>query len=246
MWALVASAFRRKAAAAAVFMTLLVIAAEATAAQRVTFRTDDGVTLTATWYEASSRPAPAVILVHMFTRNRREWDAVGQRLASEGIGALALDLRGHGESGGAGTVTPDRAEYSAMVLDLRAARRFLAQRTDVQQTRVGIIGASLGASLAALAASADPSIFSLVLLSPSLDYRGLRIESASRKVSKPMLLVAADDDPYAARSARELQKAGGGPRELLILKEAGHGTSMLSHDPGLTGTLVDWFRRTLL
>jgi hypothetical protein len=35
-------------------------------------------------------------------------------------------------------------------------------------------------------------------------------------------------------------------RELLILKEAGHGTLMLSRDPGLTGALVDWFRRTLL
>ena len=227
-------------------VVLVLLPAEAGAAQRVTFRTDDGVTLAATWHEPSSRPGPAVILVHMFSRNRREWDAVGQRLASEGIGALALDLRGHGESDAAGPATPDRAGYSAMVLDLRAARRFLAQRTDVQQTRVGIVGASLGASLAALAASADPSIFSLVLLSPSLDYRGLRIESASRKVSKPMLLVAGDDDPYAARSARELHKAGGGPRELLILKAAGHGTSMLAQDPGLTGTLVDWFRRTLL
>jgi hypothetical protein len=61
-----------------------------------------------------------------------------------------------------------------------------------------------------------------------------------------MLLIASDDDPYASRSVRDLQKAGGGPRELLILKEAGHGTVMLSRDPSLIGTLVDWFRRTLL
>ena len=141
---------------------------------------------------------------------------------------------------------PDRVDYSAMVLDLRAARRFLAQRSDVQQTRVGVAGASLGANLAALLASADPSIASLALLSPSLDYRGLRIEAAARKVTRPMLLVAGDDDPYASRSARELQKAGGGPRELLILKQAGHGTAMLGRDPTLAGALVDWFRRTLL
>src|SRR4051812_6556973 len=219
---------------------LLIPTADAAAAsQRVTFRTDDGVTLVGTWYEPSVRPGPAVILVHMLTRTRREWDAVAQRLSAEGIGALALDLRGHGESGPA--ANPGAADYAAMVLDLRAARRFVAQRPDVQQSRVGIAGASLGANLAALEASADPTVASLALLSPSLDYRGLRIEAAARKVTRPMLLVAGDDDPYAARSARDLQKAGGGPRELLILKQAGHGTAMLSRDPTLAGTLVDWF-----
>ena len=63
---------------------------------------------------------------------------------------------------------------------------------------------------------------------------------------RPMLLVAGDDDPYASRSARELQKEGSGVREILILKQVGHGTMMLSRDPSLTGALVDWFRRTLL
>lgn len=182
----------------------------------------------------------------MLTRSRREWEALAQRLSSEGIGALALDLRGHGESSAGPAGAPDRIDYSALVLDLRAARRFLAQRSDVQQTRVGIAGASLGANLAALLASADPSIASLALLSPSLDYRGLRIEAAARKITRPMLLVAGDDDPYASRSARELEKAGGGPREVRILKQAGHGTAMLGRDPTLADALVDWFRRTLL
>jgi alpha-beta hydrolase superfamily lysophospholipase len=237
----------RKAAAGTAFLGLILLfAATSSAAQRVTFRTDDGVTLSATWYEPSTRIGPAVILVHMLSRTRREWEAIAQRLSSEGIGALALDLRGHGESGGGPAGAPDRAEYSSMVLDVRAARRFLVQRSDVQQTRVGIAGASLGANLAVLAASTDSSIASLALLSPSLDYRGLRIEAAARKVTRPMLLVAGDDDPYASRSARELQKAGGGPRELVILNQAGHGTGMFARDPSLAGTLVDWFRRTLL
>jgi alpha-beta hydrolase superfamily lysophospholipase len=182
----------------------------------------------------------------MLNHSRRDWDAVAQRLASEGIGALAFDLRGHGESTPAPPATGSQSEYAGMVLDVRAARRYLAQRADVQQTRVGIIGASIGANLAALEASADATIASLALLSPSIDYRGLRIDAAARKVKRPMLLVAGDDDPYASRSARELQKDGGGPREVLILKQAGHGTVMLSRDATLTGLLVDWFRRTLL
>jgi dienelactone hydrolase len=217
------------------------------AAQRVTVRTEDGVTIAATWHEPSFRPAPAVILVHMLNRTRRDWDALAQRLASEGIGALTIDLRGHGESGGGPATTDGGPDYSSMVLDIKAARRLLAQRGDVQQAHVGLVGASIGANLAALAAAADTSFAALALLSPSLDYRGLRIEAAVRKIgSRPVLLIASDDDPYATRSARELQKAGDGTREIVTVRGGGHGTAMLWHDPDLARTLVDWLRRRLL
>lgn len=217
------------------------------ATERVTLRTDDGLSLAATWYVPASRPGPAVILVHMLHKSRREWEGVAQRLASDGIGALALDLRGHGESGQVALADGAQPDYASMVTDIKAARRHLAQRGDVQQARVGMIGASIGANLAALEASGDSSIASLVLLSPSLDYRGLRIEPALRKLgARPVLLVTSDDDPYAFRSARELHKAGAGRRELLVVKQAGHGTDMLARDPDLVRALVDWFRRTLL
>jgi dienelactone hydrolase len=228
-------------------LALLLLSVPAGAAsQRVTIRTDDGVTLAATWYEPSVRPAPAVILVHMLHRSRRDWEGVATLLASEGIGALAIDLRGHGESSGA-TGESQQPDYSAMVRDVAAARRYLASRSDVQQTHVGIAGASIGANLAVLEAAADPSIGSLALLSPSLDYRGLRIEQAARKYgSRPALLVSSDDDPYATRSVKDLKKAGGGIRETLLVSHAGHGTTMLGRDADLARALVDWFRRTLL
>ena len=209
--------------------------------ERVTLRTTDGVSLAGTWYEPAARPAPAVILVHMLQRSRKDWDSFGARLASEGIGALAIDLRGHGESQGA-----VGENLSVMLEDIKAARRHLAGRFDVNHSRIGLAGASAGANLAALEAAVDSGTASLALLSPSLDYRGLRIEAAVRKYgSRPVLLVAGDDDPYAMRSAKDLQKAGGGIRELLILKNAGHGTNMLSAPEDLPQQLVHWFRRTL-
>lgn len=213
-------------------------------AQRVSFRTDDGVTIHATWYEPSVRPAPAVILVHMLGRSRRDWESMASRLAASGIGALAIDLRGHGDSsyGGGDGESP---EYSFMVKDVAAARRYLGARADVRSSKIGIAGASIGANLAALAAAADPGVASLALLSPSLDYRGLRIEAAVRKYgSRPLLLVSSDDDPYARRSALELQKTGS-EREHLPLVAAGHGTNMLTRSYELPQALVEWFRRTL-
>ena len=215
------------------------------AARTVTFRAADGVALTATWHEPSQRPAPAVILVHMLGRTRRDWDQVGSRLASAGIGALAVDLRGHGDS--QRVPAPASSEdLSAMVADVAAARRYLQGRSDVQPGRIGIAGASFGASLAVLEASADTAIASLALLSPALDYRGLRIEAAARKYgSRPLLLVSSDEDGYAGRSVSELQKGAANAREALRLSQAGHGTAMLGRDPGLVTTLVEWFRRTL-
>ena len=207
--------------------------------QRLTVRTDDGVNLAATWYEPADRPAPAVVLVHMYHRTRRDWDAVANRLASEGIGALAIDLRGHGESPG------ETAELQAFVRDVTAARRHLSARPDVNHSKIGIAGASLGANLAVLAAADDASVISLALLSPSLDYRGLRIEAALKKYGRrPALLVTGDDDAYAMRSVKDLQKTGG-VRELLVLPQAGHGTTMLTNAPDLARQLVDWFLRTI-
>lgn len=210
-------------------------------AERVVLHTADGLSLAATWFEPSFRPAPAVILVHMLHRSRRDWDVLAHRLAAEGIGTLTFDLRGHGDSPGGSQ------DYPAMVEDIRAARRFLATRRDVLPGRVGLAGASIGANLSALVAAEDPGLASLALLSPSLDYRGLRIEAAVRKYgARPLLLVSSDEDAYALRSARELQKAGGGARESLVLSRAGHGTNMLTRNADLARALVDWFQRTLL
>jgi alpha-beta hydrolase superfamily lysophospholipase len=224
------------------------VAVETASTQRVTLRAEDGALLGGMWYEPSSRPAPAVILVHMLHRSRRDWDNFAHRLAGEGVGVIAFDLRGHGESQRDALPEPEgEGGYAAMLLDVKAARRYLAGRSDVLQSRIGIAGASIGANLAALAAASDASLVSLALLSPSLDYRGLRIEPSMKKIAgRPVLLAAGTDDSYASRSVRELQKAGGGLREVLLLEGAGHGTVMLSRDEHFARTLVDWFRRTLL
>ena len=116
------------------------------------------------------------------------------------------------------------------------------------QSRVGIAGASIGANLAVLEAAGRrrPSP-----ASPCSRPRSTTAGCASRRPSskygsRPALLVSSDDDPYATRSVHDLQKAGGGTREAVVLSQAGHGTVMLSRDQDLARMLVDWFRRTLL
>jgi dienelactone hydrolase len=222
-------------------------AAWAAPPQDVSFPTDDGVMIAGSLY-LPSRPGPAVILLHMLTRSREDWQAVAARLADAGIVALAIDLRGHGASDPP-PGNPDSQDLNRMVADVKAARLFLATRRDVAAGRIGIAGASIGANLAILYAVTDPAVRSLALLSPGIDYRNLRPEAAMTKYGgRPALLVASQEDNYASNSTRQLGAAGPGIgiRDVRILNGAGHGTTMLTRQPDLVAALVDWFRRTLL
>lgn len=215
------------------------------APQNVSLHTEDGITLLATLY-LPAKPGPAVILLHMQTRSRDDYQALAGRLTEAGFAALALDFRGHGASDPPPPGTEPR-ELSRMTLDIKAARAYLASRSDIVQGRVGLVGASIGANLAIVYAGTDPSVRSLALLSAGLDYRGLRTEAAMTKLGgRAALLVASDEDSYAANSARRLAKQEGGSRELRLLSGAGHGTVMLNRQTDLPAALVDWFRRTLL
>jgi dienelactone hydrolase len=221
---------------------------DAAVPRTVSIQTTDGVTLAASFYEAPRLPAPAVILLHMQTRSRDDWQAVGSRLADAGINALAVDFRGHGGSSMGPPAADGGIDWPRLVLDVQAARAYLSARPEqVTKSAIGIAGASVGANAAILSAISEPGIRSLALLSTGLDYNSLRTAAAMQKLgATAALFVAASNDPYALRSMRELSVFGPGLRETRTLDNAGHGTTMLSRDPDLTGALVDWFQRTLL
>jgi pimeloyl-ACP methyl ester carboxylesterase len=233
------------ASAGLALVLALALAAPADAAaggRAITLRAADGTTLAAAIYEAGRQAAPAVVLVHMLRRTHADWDGVAEALQQAGFTVVTLDLRGHGDS--AGHYDPD-GDLSVLALDVQAAVGLLHARSDVARGRVGIAGASLGATLAVLTGAADPSIRSIALLSPSLEYRGVKCEAALKRFApRPALLVAASNDPYAMRSVRQLTAAGPA-NEAVTLEGAGHGTVMLSRDPDLAGRLVEWFRKTL-
>jgi dienelactone hydrolase len=224
---------------AVIAAALLLAPATRAAGRAVSFRAADGRMVNALLVEAGQRPAPAVVLVPMLGRPKDDWQAVADRFAEANITALAIDLPGLGYPG-------DPKSLTAWHSDVIAAVTFLSGRPDVRASSIGVAGASLGASLAALAAAADPRVRSLALVSASLDYRGVRIEGALRQYGgRPALLLASTRDPYAMRSARELAKDAQGIREMRWSEVTAHGTALLGRDPDLAAALVEWFRRTL-
>jgi dienelactone hydrolase len=217
--------------------------ARAAETQAVTFAARDGVQVSAVLHLPEKTPAPAVIVLNMLGRTHRDWDGAAAKFVEAGIAVLAVDFRP------SALPDPDAPgnPYAALVLDAEAARAYLAARPEINPGRIGMAGASLGANVAVLAAANDPAVRSMALLSVSLDYRGLKLEQALRKfASRPALLVASSEDPFALRTARQAVTMGDGARELRVLSGAGHGTVMLAREPDLAVALVDWFLRTLL
>jgi dienelactone hydrolase len=205
----------------------------AATSRRISIRAEDGVTLSGVYHEPARRPAPGIILLPM--RSHVDWDAAASQLADAGFAVIAIDFRS------------TENDLSPLVRDVRAAKTFLRERPEVSTAGIGIAGASIGANVALLAAADDRDVRSLVLLSPGLDYRGLRIEAAMRKLAeRPVLLVASTRDPYSLRSVRQLAATGPGAREVRLTDTVAHGTVLLARDPEMIGALVDWFKRTLL
>jgi alpha-beta hydrolase superfamily lysophospholipase len=223
-------------------VVVLLLAAPASAAGRpVTLAAADGTPLAGMFYDASPRPAPAVVLVHMLGKSKEEWSIVAERLADAGIASLAIDLRGHGRSMG------DGSALATMVRDVRAALDWLAIQPAVRPDRLGVVGASLGASLAALAATEAPAVRAIALISPSLDYRGLRLDPGVMRTlgSRSVWWAASTEDPYALRTIKELT-GDGAAGEQRLSGVRGHGPALLWADPDLARALVDWLRRTLI
>ncbi|MGD9903790.1 MAG: alpha/beta hydrolase [Vicinamibacterales bacterium] len=213
----------------------------ALAAELVPLRAADGTALTATWYPPPRTPAPAVVLVHMLGRTRDDWRGFAERLRVAGAAALAVDLRGHGGSAGAAAPSP------AMAQDVEAAVAWLAARSDVTPGAIGVVGASLGATAALLAAGESVVVKAAVLISPAADYRGVRLDGGVRKYgARPLLLVASTGDPYALRTVRALTEGEPPGRQLRLSPLPAHGSRLLDDDPEVAAAVVDWLRQSLL
>jgi pimeloyl-ACP methyl ester carboxylesterase len=117
--------------------------------------TSDGVTLSG-WYIPSTNTA-AVVLLHGAGSTRSNVLEHAIVLARHGYGALLVDARGHGRSGGRAM---DFGWYGD--LDVDAAVDFLLRQPDVDPDRVAVVGLSMGGEQAVGAAAHDRRIQAVV------------------------------------------------------------------------------------
>jgi uncharacterized protein len=109
----------------------------------------------AAWTVHSVHGAPAVVLVHGFKTSREEMIPWARFLHDGGYNVLLLDTRGCGKSGGS-TVGLGATEPRDIALAVDAAR------AEFGATKVAVLGISLGAGAAILAAADDPDISAVI------------------------------------------------------------------------------------
>jgi pimeloyl-ACP methyl ester carboxylesterase len=197
--------------------------------------TKDGVELHATWYPSTSgRNAAVVLFLHDFGGSRTDWRNLPADLQrSLDFAIVTLDLRGHGDS--TQQVDPDGKErkltaarlrpddFVAMASqDVEAVKRWLIERNnngELNIERLGIVGAGLGALVAAEWAQQDwaydklPSIKqgrdvkALALISPELHAKGLRASVLAEPPIRGQIglqIIAGSGNGKAVRSARQV------------------------------------------
>ncbi|RJS27319.1 alpha/beta hydrolase [Corallococcus sp. H22C18031201] len=108
------------------------------------------------WYVAP-RVGSAIVLVHGSPSTRLDLVHEAAALARRGHGVLLLDMPGHGESPGPATWG---AEHRAAV---RAGLDFLAHQPEVDPSRLGLFGFSMGSAVAARVASEDARVAAVAL-----------------------------------------------------------------------------------
>jgi uncharacterized protein len=122
-----------------------------TAYEDVSFETSDGLTLEG-WYVPSKNGAAVISFP-----GRKGPQKPARMLARHGYGVLVFDRRGEGESEG----EPNGFGWDGD-RDIKAAIRFLQQRPDVEDDRIGGIGLSVGGELMLEAAAETDDLRAVV------------------------------------------------------------------------------------
>ena len=123
--------------------------------EAVTMPTRDGISLAGRFFPGASRAT--VILSHGYGDNQDQMVLWADFLNRAGLSVFTYDMRERGESGGTAVTLGAREQT-----DLVSVVDYLVTRSDVDTSKIGALGVSLGGSVTILAAAQDPRIQAVV------------------------------------------------------------------------------------
>lgn len=209
--------------------------------ERVVLTTSDEKTIVGDYSGQTGQPA--VLLLHMMPATRESWRTLAEKLKISGFQTLAVDLRGHGQSQGGPSEYKrfSNQEHQSSIRDVEAAVDFLKSKNP---SKIFIAGASIGANLALWYIAEHPDVRGAILLSPGLDYRGIKTAGFIKKLrdNQVIFYAAGRDDTYSAETVESLAGSTSEKVEkrLRMFEKAGHGTTILEKEPEFMDELVDW------
>ena len=129
-----------------------------------------GVSVPATLVSPATRSGesvPLIVMAHGHGGSRVEggsFPRVAAELAELGIASIRMDFPGCGDS----TESFVENNLSNMLMDLQAARIFAENQVDIDETRVGLLGYSMGGRLVSLLSEIDPSYRVMATWAPAV------------------------------------------------------------------------------
>lgn len=209
----------------------------------IELKASDNVVIVGDYYAPALASAKGLLLLHMMPADRTSWKAFAEKMQALGWHVLAIDLRGHGESQGGpnGYRSFSDEEHQASRHDVEAGVEFLKSK-DVDELYLG--GASIGANLALQYLAEHSEAKAAFLLSPGLDYRGVKTETLTQnlKPNQSVYYVASSEDAYSVQSTRKLfdQTGAGVKKEIKFFENAGHGTTIFEKEPQFMDEVAVW------
>jgi pimeloyl-ACP methyl ester carboxylesterase len=212
---------------------------------RVTISTTDGVALAASWRPVDGNPrAPGVLLIHDFSRERREWEPFAEELHGLGLATLSIDLRAHGESTRkAGTTIGISPRFltdpNGFPRDVEAAAAWLRAKSP----KTAAVGLSVGGYLALLASSRG-QVDAAVAISVN-EPRVARLAGGAPVAPRGALLLACTQDPGRADSAKKLLAASAEPKRMLLFPGGSHNLAVFREHPEAKRATFEWLAERL-
>lgn len=231
---------------------------ESVSMQKITLTTKDGVKIVANLYPVE-KPIGWLVLAHMMPATKESWDELAKNFQNIGYESLAIDLRGHGESIRGESekgkeiklnyLNFSDVEHQKSILDLEAAVDYLLKERQATRDKINFIGASIGANLSLQYIVQHPEFKTAVLLSPGLNYRGIKTEPLVKnlKAGQKVFFISSRDDPNAKNNAQENQRLyeltpSEVEKKIQIYDFGGHGTQLLESQPELMGLIIEFIR----
>lgn len=220
--------------------------------KEVSFFTSDSILIQATYrYPTLQKaPFPAIILIHQGGSTREEWLELPlvDQLIEAGYAILAYDIRLHGKSGKDGEFEDLYNNPNRAPLDLLAAIDYLVHDDQVDTSRIGIMGASIGGNLACVAASSPAfPIKSAVSISSKVQaVQNLSGTTDPLSLQNTFHIASREEqDGMRAKWAHELYAITTGTRKVEIATGDKHGSYILREHLPLQAEIVLWFKETL-
>jgi dienelactone hydrolase len=224
--------------------------------EEIILTASDNVKISADYYYFEDKKEilqPLIILIHQFRQTKAQWpDFFIDSLINNGFKVLTYDIRGHGKS--------DKLMYDLTDLlidpekapkDIDAIHNWTLTQKGVDTTRIGVMGTSIGGSLACYARMKQ-YIKTVVTVSNGketflklLDIDERAMGRVFVRLSSVLMIQASDDGSHKQDGEYIMDNYLDTPKTLKVFNSSKHGKYLIEQYPEIYTLSIEWFKKYL-